>query len=88
MIGQRFLVAFPSSVMPLVALIGRQPAKLEAVQNAPDAGLGDRDVVIPLEVHHDLVRTEVVVLPQVDDLRDDVAVGPVSFVRLALVKFR
>jgi hypothetical protein len=45
---------------------------------APDAGFGHLHVVVALEVHRDLARTEVVVLPQVEDLADHVNVGGVG----------
>ena len=73
--GQRFLVAFPASVVALVALRGRQPVQVEALEDAPHAGLADRDVVVALEVHRDLERPEVVVLAQVHDLADDLGLG-------------
>ena len=49
------------------------------IRHAPD-GLPhsrrtDRDVVIPLEVHGDLVRPEVIVLTQIHDLADDLGAG-------------
>jgi hypothetical protein len=57
--GALFLVALPPLVVALVALRCGKPADIQALQDAPDAGLADRDVVVPLEVHDDLVRTEV-----------------------------
>src|SRR5690606_4388860 len=68
--GQLLLVPLPSAVVALVALRGRQAAHVQAVEYPPDAGLADGDVVVPLEVHRDLLGPEVVVLPQIDDLPD------------------
>jgi hypothetical protein len=41
--GQLLLAPLPSAVVPLVALRGRQAAHVEAVEDAPDAGLADGD---------------------------------------------
>jgi hypothetical protein len=65
MAGPLFLVPLPPLVVPLVALGGGQPAEVESLQNAPHAGLADRDVVVAAQVHDDLLGSEVVVLPQV-----------------------
>jgi Phage integrase family len=69
--GALFLVALPASVVALVALRGREAAHVQAVQDAPDAGDADGDVVVAVQVHGDLAGSEVVVLPQMDDLVDD-----------------
>jgi hypothetical protein len=37
----------------------------------------DVDVVVALEIHADLERTEVIVLAEIHDLADDLAVGRV-----------
>jgi hypothetical protein len=65
------LVAFPALAVPLVALRARQSVHVETLEDAPDPRDRDRDVVVALEVHLDLLRPEVVVGAQVDDLRDD-----------------
>ncbi len=75
MARQRLLVPLPFAVVPLVALGGGQPGQVDPFEDAPDPGLADLDVVVALEVHGDLRRAEVVVLPQVDDLPDDLAAG-------------
>ncbi len=76
--GQLLLVALPAAIVALlVALGGRQAAHVQAVEDAPDAGLADGDVVVPLEVHGDLLGPEVVVLPQVNDLPHHLDVGRV-----------
>jgi hypothetical protein len=40
------------------------------VRHTPDGEIWN--VVVALQIHHDLVRPEVVVLAQVDDLADDI----------------
>jgi hypothetical protein len=71
MTGQLLLVALPALLVTLVALRCPQPAHVEPLEDPPDGGVTDLDVVIALQVHRDLQRTEVVVLTQVDDLADD-----------------
>jgi hypothetical protein len=44
--GALFLVALPTAVVALVALVSGQPAHVEAVQDAPDTGHADRHVVV------------------------------------------
>src|SRR5665213_195632 len=65
------LVALPAVLVALVALGARQPAHAQALEDPPDPGRADLDLVVALEVHGDLVRPEVVVLAEVDDLADD-----------------
>jgi len=69
----RFLVALPAGLVALVALGARQTVHLEALEDPPHAGVADLDVVIAAQVHRDLQGAEVVVLAQVDDLADDLA---------------
>ena len=69
--GLRLLVALPAVLVALVALRRWQAAHVEALEDPPDPRGADLDLVIPLEVHRDLVRPEVVVLAQVNDLADD-----------------
>jgi len=76
--GPLFLVAFPPTVVAFVALRGRQPVHIEAFEDAPHAGLAYLHVVVALEVHLDFARSEVIVLPQVDDLSDDIDVRRVG----------
>jgi hypothetical protein len=76
--GQLLFVALPPFVEPFVALGGGQAVEVQALEDAPDAGLGHLHVVISLEVHRDLARTEVVVLPEVEDFADHVDVGGVG----------
>jgi hypothetical protein len=73
--GQRLLVALPTLGVALVALGGGQPAHAEAPQDVPGPRGADGDVVVPPQVHRDLVRSEVVALPQVDDLADHLGPG-------------
>src|SRR5689334_2383951 len=71
--GCGFLVALPAVLVTLVALRAGQTIQAEPLQDPPDAGRADLDLVVPLEVHRDLVRSEVVVLAQmqIEDLPDD-----------------
>ena len=71
------LVALPTFVETLVALRCREPAQVEALEDSPHPRLGNRDVVIALEVHGDLARPEVVVLAQIEDLADHLGLGGV-----------
>jgi hypothetical protein len=48
MAGLRFLIPLPLAVMALVALGGRQPGQVYPLENAPDPGLADLDVVVTL----------------------------------------
>jgi hypothetical protein len=69
------LVALPPRLTAFVALGSRQAAHASLVQDAPDAGWADLDLVVALQVHRDLVRAEVVALPQPQDLLDDLGLG-------------
>nr|WP_260502522.1 hypothetical protein [Rhodococcus aetherivorans] len=73
--GTLLLVALPPHLGTLVALRSRQPAGVELVQDAPDAGRADREVVVSVQIHGDLLRSEVVLLSQPEDLLDDLRVG-------------
>ncbi len=73
--GQGLLVALPARVVALGALGGGEPVEVQALEDAPHAGVADLDVVVALEVHRDLERAEVVVLAQVDDLAHDLGPG-------------
>ena len=53
---------------------GSGPRRLR-IRQTP--GVADLDVVVALQVHRDLLRAEVVVLAQVDDLADDFGLGRV-----------
>jgi hypothetical protein len=75
-----FLVALVAVLVTLVALGGREPRHPELVEDPPDARGADRDVVIALEVHGDLVGAEVIVAPQVDDSMDHLGFGRVRAV--------
>ena len=70
-----FLVSFPFGVFAFVALRGRQPAQDHLVQDSPYSRGADGDVVVALEIHRDLLRPEMVVLAQPEDLLHDLNVG-------------
>jgi hypothetical protein len=76
--GLGLLVSLPSVLVPLVPLRRRQPAHIQALEDPPDAGQADFDLVVALEIHRDLVGPEVVVLAQVDDLANDLSLGGVG----------
>src|SRR4249919_1575657 len=75
--GQWLLVALPPVDVPSVALGSGKPAHVQAPQDPPDPRRRDLDVVVALEVHRDLVGSEVIALAQVDDLADDLGLGGV-----------
>ena len=56
------LVTLPPGLLAFVALRRRQPAQAEFVQDPPDSGRADGEVVVALQVHGDLVRPEMVSL--------------------------
>ena len=72
------LVTLPAIDVAAVALRPRQPAHIEALEDAPDARGADRDVVIAREVHRDLVGTGVLGAAQVDDLAHHLGLGLVG----------
>src|SRR6266545_4592750 len=45
------------------------------LEDAPDARRADRELVVAPEVHRDLGWAEVVVLPKVEDLSDNLGLG-------------
>jgi len=71
--GLGLLVALPALFMPLVALVGQQPAHAQAVEHPPHSRVGGLDVVVSLEVHGYLQRAEVGVLAQIHDLGHNLA---------------
>lgn len=77
MAGRCFSKRFPAQVARLVPLRSGQATHVQAVQDAPHARLADLDVVVALEVYLDLAGSEVVALPNVDDLLDDFDAGGV-----------
>jgi hypothetical protein len=78
--GPLLLVALPPLLAALVPLRGREPVEIQPLEDPPDPGVADLDVVVPLEVHCDLQRPEVAVLPQVDDLVNHLRLGDVRAV--------
>jgi hypothetical protein len=78
---QRLLVALPPVGVAFVPLRRRQPVEIKALEDPVHARVADLDVVVALEIHRDLQRPEVVVLAQVDDLADHLAVGLVRVVQ-------
>jgi len=71
------LVALPALGVALVALRSGQPVQVGSLQDPPDPGRANRDVVIPLEIHGDLGWAKVVMLSQVQDLAHDLGLGRV-----------
>lgn len=75
--GALLFVALPNGGRGAGSAAKRKPAHVESVQDAPHAGDADRDVVVALQVHDDLPWPKVVVLPQVNDLLDNLGAGGV-----------
>ena len=75
-----FLVAFPTFLIGLVPLGDGQPVQFETLQDPPHSRVGNGDVVIPVQIHGDLSRPKVVVLPQIDDLSHHLGAGGVRAV--------
>ena len=68
----RLLVPLPPFAMGSMFLIGRQPVQLVPMQNPMDGGPRNGELVKALQVVGDFARPEVVLLPQIQDLADDV----------------
>jgi hypothetical protein len=67
--GHWLLVSLPTLLVPFIALVDRKPAHLKLVEDTPDAGAADMDIVIAFEIDHDLPGSKMIGLPQIDDLR-------------------
>lgn len=65
------LIPFPPMGLALVSLIARQPTQAMALEDPVDRRMRHMNVMVPLEICSNPCRTEVVVLPQVQDLADD-----------------
>jgi hypothetical protein len=63
----RLLIALPAFLVSFIALISRQPVHLELIEDPPDARAAYVDIMIALEIDHDLPGAKVVGLPQIDD---------------------
>jgi len=73
--GLRLLVSFPTLLVALVSLRGREPVHTETFEYPPHPRRGDSDVVVSLEIHRDLVWPEVVILAQIHDLANHFWIG-------------
>ena len=73
--GPLLLIPLPPQAMTLVPLGGGQPVQPEPFQDPPHPGHADGDVVVAGQVHGDLGRPEVVVLPQPQNLLDHLGLG-------------
>lgn len=71
------LVTLPPCLFAFVTLRRRQPAQPEFLQDPPDPRRANGQVVVALEIHGDLVRAEMVLLTQPEDLLDHVSAGRV-----------
>jgi hypothetical protein len=63
-----FFVAFPFGVFAFVTLRRRQAAQPDLVEDPPNPRRADREVVVALQIHRDLLRPEMVLLVQPEDL--------------------
>jgi len=70
--GLRLLVPLPALLVGLMFLVRREPWHPVALQDAMDRRTRDRDGVKPLQIVRDLAGSKVIVLPQVQNLADDV----------------
>lgn len=70
-----FPVSFPFGVFAFVTLRSRQPPQTHSVQDVPYARGAVGDVVVPLHVHRDLLRPEMVLVAQPQDLLHDLNAG-------------
>src|SRR6266852_8594320 len=71
------LVALPPFPVALVALRSGQAVEVSPLEDPPDPGRANQDVVIPLQIHGDLGWAKVVMLPQVEDLAHHLGLGRV-----------
>jgi hypothetical protein len=72
MAGLRFFVPLPAFAVGAMLLIRRQPRHPASRQDAVDRRAGDRHLMKSLQVGRDPAGSEVIVLPEIDDLADDV----------------
>jgi hypothetical protein len=68
----RFLVPLPAFAVWPVLLIGREPIQAVSRQDAMHGGRGDHQAMKALYVSGDSARSEVVGVPQVQDLPDHI----------------
>ena len=66
--GHWLLISLPTLLVPFISLVDRKPAHLQLIEDTPDAGAADMDIVITFEIDHDLPRSKMIDLPQIDDL--------------------
>lgn len=66
--GHGLLVSLPTFQVSLISLIDRKPAHLQLVEDPPDAGAADVDIMIAFKINHDFPGPKMVGLPQIDDL--------------------
>jgi len=57
--------------MSLISLILWQTTHLQPFQDPPETRTANIDVVVPLKIHTDLPGTEMIGLPQIEDLGDN-----------------
>src|SRR5262245_19290446 len=73
MAGLRLFVALPSFPVCLVFLVGGQPIHTVSQEDAMDGGHGHRYRVKTPQVVGNASRAEMIVLPQIQYLADDIA---------------
>jgi hypothetical protein len=76
-LGCCFSYSFLSGLRAFVSLRRGKLAHPDVMQNPPHSGRATRDVVVPLQVHRDFERSEVVQAVQPEDLLDHLDAGRV-----------
>jgi len=61
--------------MPFIPLIGGQSIHLKLLQDPPDARAADMDIMVTLEIDHDLPGSKMVCLPEIDYFGYDIRLG-------------
>lgn len=72
--GLLLFVPLPAAIPPLIALRGRQPVEAQTFEDAPHTRAANRDIMVPLRIHADLPRAEVIVLSKMQNLLHDLGV--------------
>jgi hypothetical protein len=71
--GHDLLVALPAFAIGPMFLVCGQAIHPVPLQNAMHRGTGDQDLMKPMQVRGDSFGTEVILLPQIENLANHVA---------------